>query len=183
MTQFASPASNAQLAPADINGHLLLIKPIAYETGIRTQLGDSDAIRCDVADLSTGLLHESVLWFPKVLVSSLQTRLGQMVLAVMGQGQPKPGQSPPWILNDAANDPNAVQAAQAWLVQNPAFDPTRPAVTSPAPAPVPAYQPAPAAGGYQQQPAPAPAPAYAPVQPAAPAAAYQQPVGVNPADI
>lgn len=180
MTQFASPATTAQLPPADVNGHLLLIKPLTFETGIQTTLGLSDAVRCDVADLSTGHLHEGVLWFQKVLIASLQTRIGQMVLAVMTQGQPKPGQSPPWILNDAANDPNAVGAAQAWLAQNPTFDPSRPAVASPAPAmpTAPVYQPAPtpAAPTYQQ-------PAYAPAQTTAPAATYQQPAGVSPADV
>lgn len=163
MTTFASPASNAQLAPSDVLGHLLLIKPLSLETDVQTTYGSSDAVRCDVADLTTGLLHENVMWFPRVLVSSLQTRIGQMVLAAMAQGQPKPGQSPPWILNDAAGDPNAVGIAQSWLAQNPTFDPSRPNVTAPA---TPAYQtPPPAATGYQT--------------PAA--AAYQPPV--NPADV
>lgn len=165
MSQFASPASTATLAPADVNNHLLLIKPTSLESEVPTSYGVSDAIRCDVADLSTGELHENVLWFPKVLVSSLQTRIGQMVLAAMGQGQPKPGQSPPWILIDASGDPNAVGAAQAWLAQNPAFDPSRPAVAAPA------YQPAPTAAGPTYQ---APPP---------PAGGYQPPAGVNPTDI
>jgi hypothetical protein len=174
MTQFASPASNAQLAPSDVLNHLLLIKPLSVEANVPTAYGESDAVRCDVADLTTGMLHENVLWFPRVLVSSLQTRLGQMVLAAMGQGQAKPGQSAPWILIDAAQDPGAVNTAQAWLAQNPTFDPSRPNVASPAaPAPqVPAYQPP-------------PAPAYqAPQAPAAAAApAHQPPVGVDPAAV
>jgi hypothetical protein len=173
MTQFASPASNAQLAPSDVLGHLLLIKPLSLEANVPTSYGESDAIRCDVADLTTGLLHENVLWFPRVLVSSLQTRIGQMVLAAMGQGQAKPGQSAPWILQDAANDPGAVNAAQAWLAQNPTFDPSRPAFQGPQAAP------APQAPAYQ----PAPAPAYQAPQAPAAAPAYQVPSGVDPASV
>ncbi len=166
MTQFASPATSNSLSPGDVNGHLLLVKPVSFEAGVQTSYGSSDAIRCDVADITTGTLHENVLWFPRVLVSSLQTRIGQLVLAAMAQGQPKPGQSPPWVLQDASNDPQAVQAAQAWLTANPGFD--RPAFQGP-------QQPAPAApgNGYQQ-------PAATPQAPA-----YQLPAtsGVNAADV
>lgn len=171
MTMFSSPApTGSQLDCKDVLGHLLLIKPTSVELQVKTVNGISDAVRADIADLSTGQLHESVMWFPKLLVSSLRNSIGQMVLGVMTQGQPKPGQSPPWILQDAANDPNAVQMAQGWLAQNPTFDPSRPNVTAPALA----YQAAP------QQPAP---PAYQ--QPVAPvgAPAYQMPGGVNAADV
>lgn len=174
MTQFASPVNSAQLAPADVLNHLLLIKPTSLETDITTVHGPSDAIRADVADLTTGLFYENVMWFPKVLVASLQSRINQMVLAAMGQGQAKPGQSPPWILIDAAGDPGAVGTAQAWLAQNPTFDPSRPAFQGPQAAP------APQAPTYQ----PAPAPAYqAPQAPAAAAPTYQVPSGVDPASV
>jgi hypothetical protein len=190
MSQFASPVSNAQLPAAEVLNHLLIIKPHSVEHDIVTTYGPSDAIRCDVADLTTGLLHEGVLWFPKGLVSALQSRIGQMVLAAMTQGQAKPGQDPPWVLADCAEDPNAVLTAQAWLAQNPTFDPARPTFNQPtAAAPVPAYQPPPVAApvaapvapatAYQQ----APPVAAQPAQPAyqAPAATYQSPV--NPNDI
>ena len=68
-----------------------------------------------IHDITESATHEDVLWFPKVLVGSLKGRIGQKVLAVLGKGTAKPGQSAPWILVDATTDDDCVTAATAYL--------------------------------------------------------------------
>jgi hypothetical protein len=103
----------------DLNGHALIIRPLSHETGIPTSFGEKDAIKCDVADLTAGTYHPDCLWFPGGIIGSLKGRIGQLVLAQVAQGEPKPGQSPPWILLPLAENPDVVAAANAWLAANP----------------------------------------------------------------
>ena len=115
--QFTSPATSggAVLKPADLNGHLLVVEPEEFIENMPTSMGTSDAIRVTVHDVTDGISAESVLWFNKVLVANLKARIGQKVLAVMGQGTARPGQSAPWILVDASSEPTAVKAATEYL--------------------------------------------------------------------
>ena len=117
MSAFASPAAGqtSDVRPADLEGHLLIVEPLEYCENIVTSLGDKDAVRVTIHDVTDSTTHEDVLWFPKVLVGSLKTRIGQKVLAVLGKGTAKPGQSAPWILVDATTEPDAVKAATAYL--------------------------------------------------------------------
>jgi hypothetical protein len=78
-------------------------------------MGDKDAVRVTIHDITDTATYEDVLWFPKVLVGSLKGRIGQKVLAVLGKGTAKPGQSAPWILVDATTDNDCVKAATAYL--------------------------------------------------------------------
>jgi hypothetical protein len=78
-------------------------------------MGDKDAVRVTIHDITDTATYEDVLWFPKVLVGSLKGRVGQKVLAVLGKGTAKPGQSAPWILVDATTDNDCVQAATTYL--------------------------------------------------------------------
>jgi len=69
------------------------------------------------------------------MVGALKGRVGQKVLAHLGQGQAKPGQSAPWVLEDASGDAGAVAQAEAYLASlSDGFTPPA-AVTKPAPAP------------------------------------------------
>jgi hypothetical protein len=114
--EFSSPASGGEgLSAAELNGHLLVVEPVAYETGVTTVHGPKDAVRCTVHDITDQRTVEGCLWFGGYLVGSLKGRIGQRVLAVMGQGSAKPGQSAPWVLTDASGVPEAVQAATAYL--------------------------------------------------------------------
>ena len=117
MSAFASPAAGqtSDVRPADLEGHLLIVEPLEYCENIVTSLGDKDAVRVTIHDVTDSTTYEDVLWFPKVLVGSLKTRIGQKVLAVLGKGTAKPGQSAPWILVDATTEPDAVKAATAYL--------------------------------------------------------------------
>ena len=117
MSAFASPAAGqtSDVRPADLEGHLLIVEPLEYCENIVTSLGDKDAVRVTIHDVTDSATYEDVLWFPKVLVGSLKTRIGQKVLAVLGKGTAKPGQSAPWILVDATGEADAVKAATAYL--------------------------------------------------------------------
>lgn len=132
----ASPSGD-KLGLAEVLGHLLVIAPIAYETGIVTQYtkpGDkpSDAIRVDCAVLTAqkddgtyGPIYRGVLWFNVVRLSLRKsipdTINGDVVLARIGQDPAKPGQDPQYILVDAMGDAQAVAFAESWLEANPEF--------------------------------------------------------------
>jgi hypothetical protein len=113
---FSAPSSNTEsVKVADLNGHLLILEPIEYKTGIPTVHGDADAIEVRINDLDTGLSHESVLFFNVALKNALKSKVGQKVLARIGQGTAKPGKSAPWILVDATGDADAVAKANAFI--------------------------------------------------------------------
>ena len=117
MSAFAAPASQegASVKPADLQGHLLIIKPVEYKTGITTSLGEAEAIEVDLIDLDTNEEHNSVLFFNIALRNALKSNIGQQVLARIGQGVAKPGKSAPWILINAADNAADVEKATAYL--------------------------------------------------------------------
>ena len=126
---FSAPSGNTEsVKVADLNGHLLIVEPIEYKTGIPTVHGDADAIEVRINDLDTGHTHESVLFFNVALKNALKSKVGQKVLARIGQGTAKPGKSAPWILLDATGDADAVAKANAFIAGASA-----PAVATPAP--------------------------------------------------
>lgn len=112
---FDAPATGGSLKPADVEGHLLVVEPLEYVANISTAYGESDAVRVNVHDISAQETHDSVLWFSSALVGSLKGSIGKRILAVMGKGQAKPGQSAPWVLVDATSNEQAVTAATAYL--------------------------------------------------------------------
>lgn len=118
---FSAPSSNNEsVKVADLNGHLLILEAIEYKTGIPTVHGDADAIEVRINDLDTGYTHDSVLFFNVALKNALKTKIGQKVLARIGQGAAKPGKSAPWILIDATGDGDAVAKANAFIAGAPA---------------------------------------------------------------
>ena len=120
MTQFAAPAAGGDgVKLSDLLGHTIIAKPTAYEPSIATSFGDTDAVRVDVADLMTGEHHTDALWFPGYVVGALKGRIGELVLGQVAQGDPKPGQSPPWIIEDRSTDAATIAAAEKWLAANP----------------------------------------------------------------
>jgi hypothetical protein len=114
---FTAPgaSSSSDVKPADLEGHLLVVEPLEYVENIPTSMGEKDAVRVTVHDISEQMSYEDILWFPRVLVGSLKGRIGQKVLAVLGKGTAKPGQSAPWLLIDATTQGDAVQAATAYM--------------------------------------------------------------------
>lgn len=116
--QFTSPATTSTntLKAADLVGHLLVVIPQEFVEGMQTANGITDAIRVTIHDITDQTTVENALWFNKILVGSLKNLIGQQVLAVMARGQAKPGQSAPYILNDASSSPEAVEAATKYLL-------------------------------------------------------------------
>jgi len=113
---FATPAAASGIDWSELNGRLLVIEPSEIVKDINTNFGVTDAVRANVTVLDgtePGKKYDDTLIFPKVLQSQLNSRIGQKVLGRLGQGQAKPGQSPPWMLNPAT--PEDEQKAVAFL--------------------------------------------------------------------
>ena len=125
---FSSPSTTSEgVKVADLANHLLIIEPVEYKTGIDTVHGKAEAVEVNVVDLdNANAKHDSLLWFNVALRNALKTKIGQKVLARVGQGAAKPGKSAPWILIDATGDATAIAKANAYLT-------SAPAVASPAP--------------------------------------------------
>ena len=112
-----SPPSMNESGPkvADLAGQLLIITPTDYKTGIKTIHGDAEAVEVSLVNLDTNKTYDSVLFFNVALRSALKQKIGQKVLARIGQGTAKPGKSAPWILLDATTDAVALTKANAYL--------------------------------------------------------------------
>ena len=106
---FSAPSSSTEsVKVADLAGFLLIIEPIEYKVGIQTVHGETDAIEVNLVDLDNNKTYNNVLFFNVALKNALKAKVGQKVLARIGQGVAKPGKSAPWILNDATGDGVAV---------------------------------------------------------------------------
>jgi len=115
MEAFASPAAaSTGPKPADLQGQLLIFKPIEYRSGIETVNGPADAISCDVINLDSGEAHSDVLFFNIAIRNALRPLIGQRVLGRIQQGVAKPGKTAPWIIADASQDPAAIVKASAY---------------------------------------------------------------------
>jgi hypothetical protein len=125
MEAFASPAAaSAGPKPADLQGQLLIFKPIEYRSGIETVNGPADAISCDVTNLDTNQEYSDVLFFNIAIRNALRPLIGQRVLGRIQQGVAKPGKTAPWIIVDASADQAAIAKASAY----------KPGAATPAPA-------------------------------------------------
>lgn len=114
---FAPPAAaTGGIKWADHHGALLIIQPVSEEKNIQTANGARDAIRANAYVIDgpgAPETYEDTLIFPKVLVSQLRPRLGQLVIGRVAQGASKPGQNPPWILAEATVEDVSL-GVQAW---------------------------------------------------------------------
>jgi hypothetical protein len=130
---FAAPSNATEsVKVADLANHLLIISPVEYKTGIPTVHGEAEAIEVNIVDLDTNSEHSSLLWFNVALRNALKSKVGQKVLARIGQGTAKPGKSAPWILIDATGDADAIAKANAYLGAAPAKPAAEPKVATPA---------------------------------------------------
>lgn len=102
-------------------GKLLLIRVLSVERGVKTDAGESDAIKANVivltkADGKTPLKEplefNGTLLFGKVIFSQLSTAdTSKWILATLEQGEAKPGKSAPWEL-EAGNEKQAAIASE-----------------------------------------------------------------------
>ena len=104
---FTKPASATGIQWEDYLGKLLLIEPTAFESAIKTSLGERDAVRADVtvidADGDGPEEIKDTLIFPRVLISQTRSLIDEKVLGRLSQGEAKPGQNPPWKLLEATD--------------------------------------------------------------------------------
>lgn len=119
--QFDSPGSATGIDLKEINGRLLLIKPHRVEQGINTTMGPKDATVADVHVLDgddAGTFYKDVFLWPKVLQSQVKANVatGRYNLGRLAQGTAKPGQNPPWKLDDP-NDADK-DLARRYLVSD-----------------------------------------------------------------
>jgi hypothetical protein len=130
---FSPPSMNeGNIKVADLAGQLLIITPTDYKTGIKTVHGDAEAVEVTLVNLDTNKTYDSVLFFNVALRNSLKQKIGQKVLARIGQGTAKPGKSAPWILLDATTDAAALAKANAYLGAAPASAPAAAPAAAPA---------------------------------------------------
>lgn len=129
MSEFVSAAPpSGGITWADYKGSLLIIEPLSFEPGITTSFGPADAVKADVYVLTgpdTAEEFKETLVFPKLLASQLKNQIGKKVVGRLTQGAAKPGQSAPWLLDQAAEED--LEKAKAFL------DKAQPAVTTAAP--------------------------------------------------
>lgn len=100
---------------ADLAGKLLIITPTEHKREITTVHGVTDAVEVNIVDLDGNDSHSGILFFNIALKNALKDKIGQKVLARIGQGSAKPGKSAPWILIDATGNPDDLAKANAYI--------------------------------------------------------------------
>lgn len=114
---FAKPsAPSGGITWADHKGALLLVEPHSFESAIQTSFGPADAVKADVHVIDgegAGETYTDTLIFPKLLVSQTKSQVGAKVLGRLATGSAKPGQSAPWLLEEAS--PADEEKARKWL--------------------------------------------------------------------
>lgn len=114
---FAAPApATGGIDLKSLMGALLIIEPHGTEDGIQTVHGPASAVRATIHVIdgpTAGEVHDDVLLFPKVLQGQLKSRIGQKVLGRLGQGLARPGQSAPWVIQEA--EPADIAAGTDYL--------------------------------------------------------------------
>lgn len=108
---FASPAQTSGVQWEELLGRLLLIEPKAVEQGIQTSFGEKEAVRADITVIDADdapEVYADALIFPSVLIGQTRSQVGKMVLGRLAQGVAKPGQKPPWRLEEATEADIAV---------------------------------------------------------------------------
>lgn len=105
---FDSPASG-NFKAKDYPGRLLLITPKEYLTAVKTVNGDKDAVDGEVVvidetDPTQSEVIDNGRLFGGQLIAATKPKIGRMVLGRLTQGVAKPGQKPPWLLNDPTED-------------------------------------------------------------------------------
>lgn len=136
------PTGGVRLYPDKLIGHLLMVWAIKYIDHSPTMYSrpdkPSDVIVVDVVDLDAegddgqpGFLCRNQWWRAARIIGALRPRIGATnpILAHMGQGVATMGK-PPYVLNSATSNPQAVQRANAWLAAHPDFAPSVPFETS-----------------------------------------------------
>ncbi len=86
-----------------------------HKREITTVHGVTDAIEVNIVDLDGDETHNNILFFNIALKNALKDKIGQRVLARIGQGTAKAGKSAPWVLIDATGNPDDLAKANAFI--------------------------------------------------------------------
>ncbi len=120
MTTFSAPGSSRVMKPAQVRGHLLILRPLRL-TMAESRLGEDQAIIVDVVDLDRrGEVYDGCTWFSKGLIIALRNKIGgPPVLASVDLGEPTDStRKPPWLLVDRSRDQAAIATANAWAAEH-----------------------------------------------------------------
>lgn len=127
--KFNAPQASDILSAADVDGHLLIVVPTEYRTGIVTRYGEKDGIVVSVVDLDDTVngtnehpVYHGACWFGGKLIGNLKGQIGQTLLGRMAKGQAQNGNQPPWQLEDATGDQAAITKATTWAAAHPDFE-------------------------------------------------------------
>ena len=116
---FQQPSQGDKFVVADHLGSLCLLFVHQVVQGVTTSFGDKEAVSCDVHVLDgndAGEIFQDCLIFQGGLIGSLRRAAGgNPVLARIGQGIAKPGQTAPFILTEFTADDAA--KAEAYLTE------------------------------------------------------------------
>lgn len=152
---FAQPSSGDMFSANENDGRLCLFENIEEAPGISTVHGNVDAVRADVTvlDAPDGVAeYNHSIVFGSALIPTLRAAIkdGKPLLGRIGQGVAKPGQSPPWLLNEFSAE-DAAKAGQ-YITNRSAGQFAAPAAAPAATAPsAPAQTADPLAGLSEQQ--------------------------------
>jgi hypothetical protein len=137
MSQFQQPAAGGdQVKIPELLGSLVLVYVREVRENITTPYGEKEAIACDLHTLDGpkgGEVFENSLIFQGALIGSLRSAAGgDPVLARIGQGVAKPGQSAPYILQPFTDADAAIATAYIAKMAKPFQPPAAAAPANPA---------------------------------------------------
>jgi hypothetical protein len=99
---FQQPSQGDRVDIKDLLGSLALFYVHDVRQGISTPFGEKEAVACDIHvldGLKGGEIFKDALIFQGGLIGTLRSAAGgEPVLARVGHGVAKPGQSPPFVL-------------------------------------------------------------------------------------
>lgn len=98
---FSAPGTSEFVDWKEINGELVVLEVEEFVKAVPTVHGDNDAIRADLHVLTgdlKGETFEGTLIFGRSMIPQLKKRVGEMVLARVGQGAKQKGKNAPWQL-------------------------------------------------------------------------------------
>lgn len=101
------------------NGALVLVAVNEYLPDFKTSMGPGQAIRAEIAVVDgpgAGMRFSDALLFNKKIVPQLRNSIGSTILARIGTGQAKAGQSAPYELHKAGH--GDAELANAYVKAN-----------------------------------------------------------------
>ncbi|MBX6723775.1 MAG: hypothetical protein IRY92_11170, partial [Dactylosporangium sp.] len=131
MFQQPNTSSGDVFKPAEHLGRLVLIYARSFRENVPTSFGAADAVAADihVIDNPGGVaVFTNALLFQRAIVASLRDAIGgDPVLARIGQGIAKPGQTAPYILQPYSDADAAVATAYVNSLPKQPFQQAAPA--------------------------------------------------------